>query len=358
MTDSQNTATNELLRQQIEQFTNFSTDLVGGGSVKKIMADVSAKSADLWQVAPEEIVVLPGYNPRVHNTAYYEGIAALGEGMAKNGYMQDKPLAVYIAKIDGHDRLVLQDGHRRHAGVMYAKATLGAPIKSVPIVVKPKSANSVDLLKEMLHANEATPFSMYEKAVIAKRFKGYGWTDKQIAEEMRCTTAFVGQLLNLAGAPQAIQQLVETGQMAATAAMDIVATHGEAAVEVAQEAVKRAKAAGKTKATMKDVPSAADQKAKNAKKVAFDMYKLLVKLSKDEALMKKMDAKCMEEMDRCIGIVETLRKPKEPKAPKAAKTPKAPKAIKVKPAKKTAAKKTSAKVAPWDRSKANGEARA
>lgn len=332
--NTQDLAAAENLKNQIEQFTNYSGELVGGGSIKKITEELKAKSADLWQVPPEEIMVIPGYNPRTHNAAYYAGIADLGGNMAKTGYMKDKPLAVYLTKIDGKDRMVLQDGHRRHAAVLYAKSTLGADIKTVPIVVKDKSLNQLDLLKDMLHANDHAAFSMYEKAVIAKRFKSYNWTPQQIAEEMGCTTAFVGQLLDLAGAPAAIQQLVESDSMAATAAIDIVKKFGEDAVSVATEAVAAAKKAGKKKATMKDVVTPKDQKTKNAKKVSYELYFNLKKLREDPAIEKKLDDKQIEVIDALLAKVEHVRKPK-PEA--------APKPIKVKPA--PAAKKTATKKA-------------
>jgi predicted transcriptional regulator len=223
---------------------------------------------------------------------------------------------------------------------MFAKGQLNAPIKTVPVVIKDKSNNPVDLLKSMLHANEYTPFTVYEKAVIAKRLKSFNWTDKQIAEEMGCTSAFVGQMLALAGAPQVIQELVESGQMSATAAMDVVKEHGENAASVATAAVKAAKAKGKGKATMKDVTPAEErnaQKTKNARKVALDLYKVLVAISKDEAVMKRMDAKTVEKMDALIMEVEKKPKVKEPK-------PEVVKPIKTRPAAKTpAAKKTAAK---------------
>ena len=48
---------------------NF-TDNLTAGNVKAAMKDAGAVSADLWQVAPDRLRVLEGFNARVKNDAY------------------------------------------------------------------------------------------------------------------------------------------------------------------------------------------------------------------------------------------------------------------------------------------------
>lgn len=309
------------LQMQIEGFSNFDRELVPGASVKKMMGEqLKAPSSDLYKVKPQDITVLPGYNPRVHNRAYFEGIEELSDSMMKHGYYADKPLACFIARLDGEDRLVLQDGHRRHAAVLRA-IEKGAPIKTVPVVLKERSDNAVDLTLALLHSNEGAPFSTYEKAVLAKRLKKMGWENKQIAEEFHCTAAAVGQLLTMAGAPQAIAELVQNGNLSATEMHRLILQHGaEEATRMATEGMGRAKAEGRAKITAKDL-SPADLKAKNAKKYGYEMYRLLKGLRDDPAIEKKMSDKQIEQVDAIIADIE--KKPKAPKEPKAAKTPKA-----------------------------------
>lgn len=313
------------LQMQVEGFTNFERELTPGKAAKAIMGELKASSSDLWKVKPQDITVLPGYNPRVQNRAFFEGIEALAENMKTHGYMQDKPLAVYSAKIDGEDKLVLQDGHRRLAAVMRA-IEMGAPIKVVPVVLKERTENNIDLTLALLHSNEGEPFSQYEKAVLAKRLKKFGWENKQIAAEFRCTTAYVGQLLTLAGAPQAIAQLVQDGNLSATEAHRLMMEHGAEAADVATKAVAAKKAAGKDgKITAKDIKPA-DIKAKRAKKHSYDLYRLLKKYRLIAAVEKHIEDRDIEVIDGMLADIEAVPKVKEPKAPKVAKAPKAPKA--------------------------------
>lgn len=333
----------ELLKAQIEGISHFASELTQGASAKKMMADINAKSRDLYQVKPGDITVLEGFNPRVKNQEYFDGIEALSQDIERLGYMQDKPLAGYIAKVDGKDTIVLQDGHRRYAAVLRAIAR-GAKIAALPLVLKDRSQNMLDLTLGLLHSNEGQPFNTYEKAIIAKRLKGFGWENKAIAVEMRCTTAFVGQLLTMAGAPEAIQELVRTGQMSATHAIDLVKEHGENSVAVAKARVATAKSAGKQTTTAKDDKAKAKQR--RAKGLGFDFYTAVCSLFDDKATMKVIDKEIYAVLDSLIFRVENQKEPKVKAVKvakvKAIKVPKVPKVPKVKAIKVPLAKKVAA----------------
>jgi hypothetical protein len=61
----------------------------------------------------------------------------------------------------------------------------------------------------------------------------------------------VDQLLILANAPQAVQNMVASGQVSATLAMQMVRTHGEKAAHMLLEQLGQVKGAGKAKVTPK-----------------------------------------------------------------------------------------------------------
>jgi ParB family chromosome partitioning protein len=329
--NTQTNANEELLKSQVEGFSNFDRELIPGGAVKTVMA--GTKSRDLYQVKPNDLYVVEGFNPRTHSASYYAGIEALADNMVAHGYMQDKPISGYITKVDGVDRIAVNDGHRRLASVKRA-IEKGAQIKTIPLVLKERSDNMVDLTLSLLHSNEGQPFNTYEKAVIAKRLKKYGWTNSQIATEMRCTTAFVGQMFDLVGSPEAIQELVKGGMLSATNAVSIVKEHGERATEVAKASVAAAAAKGKKRATAKDatdVVTPADQRAKNARKHGAELYKAVAKALKEEKVTKVMSEAVYNELDALMTLIEKVKKPK---APKEAKVPKAKAAKKVPLAKK------------------------
>lgn len=333
------------LQQQIVGITDFQRELVAGSGAKGVMSAIGAQSRDLYQVPVSAITVLDGLNPRIANRMYLEGVQALSEDIERLGFWQDKPLAGYIAKIDGKDTVVLQDGHRRLAAVKMA-IERGVQIEKLPMVLKDKSQSMVDLTLALLHSNEGVPFNMYEKAILAKRLKGYGWENKDIAAEMRCTTVFVGQLLTLAGSPQAIQELVKAGNLSGTEAIDIVKEHGEDAVEVANQKVAAAAAKGNKKATKKDALTPAERRAKRAKTYGYELYKIANKLllPSNKKVVDAMPTELYTELDTIMTAIE-----KDPPK-KAVKEPKAPKA--------TAAKKPAAKkLAPWDQPKKPAKAK-
>jgi hypothetical protein len=209
----------------------------------------------------------------------------------------------------------------------------GAAIKTVPVVLKERSDNMIDLTLGLLHSNEGQPFSTYEKAVLAKRLKGYGWTNAQIATEFKCTTAFVGQLLTMAGAPPAIAKLVQNGNLSATEAHRLMLEHGmEEAERMATEGMAKATAAGRTKITAKDL-TPAERKDKNAKKFGPQLYKAITKLLRNEKVVKAMTNEEHAEVDSILAEIEKKPKVKTEKAPKEPKAPKA--AAKKAPAKKS-----------------------
>lgn len=322
--------TKSALKEQIEQFTGYDKELTPGSGAKAVMKEVGASSRDLYQVPIDKLRVEPGLNPRVQDRAYLEGIEVLAEDILNNGFYQDKPLSGYIAKSDGADVIVVIDGHRRFAAAKRAAAK-GAQLEALPVVLKDKSIGMAGLTLALLHSNEGQPFTVYEKAVIAKRLKSYGWENGRIAAEMRCTPAFVGQLLDLAGAPQAIQTMVQAGVLSATEAQKLVKEHGEDAVEVATEAASRAKAEGRTRVTAKDI-TPKERKEKLARKHGFELYQAVLKLLKNDKVTKAMSNDEHAKIDGVLELIEA--KPKEPK-------PKKEKA----PAKKAAAKKSGTPIA-------------
>lgn len=311
------------LKSAIEGISSFDRELVSGAGVKGVMAAIGAKSRDLYQVPVSDIVVIDGLNPRVPNQAYLDGVQALSEDIERLGYWQDKPLAGYIAKIDGKDVIALQDGHRRYAAVLLAIAR-GVAIQSLPMVIKDKSQNMVDLTLALMHSNEGQPFNMYEKSILAKRLKGFGWENGAIAVEMRCTPAFVGQLLSLAGSPKGIQELVKNGHLSGTQALDLMKAHGEDAADVAESKVAAAKAKGNNRATKKDAATPEQQKEKRAKAKGYELYQAFVALCEEKKVMDVISREAYDRLDAIMTHIEKVKEAPEPKPKKTVAAKQAP----------------------------------
>ena len=67
----------------------FNSNLTAG-NVKVAMKEAGAVSADLWQVAPDRLRVLEGFNARVKNDAYTARVRWIADSIKANGYYKDK----------------------------------------------------------------------------------------------------------------------------------------------------------------------------------------------------------------------------------------------------------------------------
>ena len=232
------------------------------GSVKTAMKGVT--SSDLWKVPRDRLHVAEGFNVRIHDAEYKAHIRTLADSMKANGYMQDKPLAGYVAASDDeHDRVIITDGHSRLAAYDLAVSEGMEPF-DLPVVTKPRGTSMEDLTIALVTSNSGRQLSPYEIGVVCKRLVGYGMEPKAIAQRLGFTPVYVNGLLDLVAAPKALRDLVTEGKVSATLAVETLKKHGKEAAAVLTSGVKEAKAKGKDRVTKKHVRNATI-KAKRAK---------------------------------------------------------------------------------------------
>lgn len=246
------------------------------GSVKKFAGATGTKSRDLWQVEPEQIRLLDGFNVRERNEAFHAHVRSLADSMKAEGFKQHKPLAGYVAKEDSVDVLYVYDGHCRYEGALLAISE-GAEIRHIPVVVSQAGANIEDLTVELVRSNEGKPLTPIEKAVVCKRLLGYGWQIAEVAKRLGFTAQYVADLLLLLAAPQRVRKMVTDGEVSATLAIASVKKDGPKAAEKLEAAKIRAQAAGKTKVTAKHIKAPQDFDA-IAKSLAPEMGKAILQL--------------------------------------------------------------------------------
>lgn len=251
-------------------------------NVKATMKESGAVSADLWQVPYEDLYIVPGFNVREKDAEYKAHVKNIAGLMIANGYYKDKPMAGYVAVIDGKNRIIVTDGHCRHEAIIIARQS-GAEIDKVPVVVKPSSTSGEDLLVAMVASNSGKALTPYELGTVCKRLVGYGWEEKAIAERLNFTPTYVTDLLFLQGCPKEIRKLVQEGKVAASTAIAAVRQHGDGALDALNGAVEKAEAKGKTKATKKDL--APTWKAA-VKKRGPEMFEALKNVCEDAAFNK------------------------------------------------------------------------
>jgi ParB family transcriptional regulator, chromosome partitioning protein len=235
--------------QHFKTIDTFNTEFTAG-NIKTAMSQAGASSSDLWKVPVTQIRTLDGHNLRIPGPGREAHVAYLTASILANGFYSDKPLSGYVAQEDGNPVIYLLDGGCRYSAVLEA-IKQGAPIETVPVVIKDRSSSMEDLTIALLTSNEGKQFTALEKALGAKRLKGFGKSDVEIAAVLNCTAGYVGQLLTLAGAPLKIRQMVQSGEVAATLALDAMKKHGEGAADVLGKATGRAKEQGKGKASAK-----------------------------------------------------------------------------------------------------------
>lgn len=230
----------------------FKKELVAGNT-KAAMKDAGATSRDLWMVERKKLKVLDGFNVRdlatPENKAHIQQLAA---SMLAEGFYQDKPLAGFVAQEGKKQIIYVTDGHCRLAAVDLA-VKQGAEIERIPVVVKPQGTNPEDLAVALVRSNSGKPLSPYEIGLVCKRLVSYGMEVPGVAERLGYTPKYVTDLLALVGAPKKLRDMVSTGTVAATTAIEAIHAYGDAAVEKLTKAKEAAAARGKNRATRRDV---------------------------------------------------------------------------------------------------------
>lgn len=223
---------------------------LSSGNVKAAMRDAGAKSADLWMTPLENIRVLEGFNVRTQNASYHEHIQALKHSILTHGYRRDKPLTGYVAKEGDQDVIYLTDGHSRLQAVRLANAE-GAEISVLPVVTTPAGTSMADLTIGLFTSNSGKALTPLEKAEGCRRLVGYLMEEGDIATKLGLTRSYVGSLLVLAGASNAIKAMVASNEISASNAISAIRKHGAGAAAFLAGRIEEAKAGGKTKATKK-----------------------------------------------------------------------------------------------------------
>lgn len=218
--------------------------MVGG------IKEVALGRSDIYRMAPKDLYIKPEWNSREEddpeNAAH---IDMLADSIAAVGVKQ--PLTVYWE--DG--KAFISDGHMRYKGVIRAIAN-GAEIKHIPVQTEDRTSSEGDRIFSQIVRNSGKPLSAIEQAKVFQRLIAFGWTIADIATKAGLSRTRVDELLKLYAADPAVTDLVKTGQVAATLAIQTLKKKGKATAETLLDAVATAKKSGKKKATAKHIAKA------------------------------------------------------------------------------------------------------
>lgn len=214
------------------------------------IASIAEGRTDLFRMDPSKIEIREGWNSRdfdhPDNVAHVEALAAsireVGIKEPLSGFMEGE---VFI----------LTNGESRLRAVRKLLAE-GVEIKTIPVLPEPRYASEADHLASQFIRNSGRPFTPMENANLFTRLLSLGWTDKEIAAKTGMTTERVQQIAKLNAVPEDVKKSIRKGEVSATLVQRLQAK-GESPSDIKKtvsEAIKTAKAEGKTKATPRHIP--------------------------------------------------------------------------------------------------------
>lgn len=176
------------------------------------MANV--KKRDLIMVPFENLTIREDFNIR-----YDMGdIEQLSRSVKEHGVKV--PLRGYKEK--GEEIYVIVDGHRRFAALKMIVKEITETIY-VPFVLEPQKYSDEQRVIDMFIMNDGKSLTPLEQSEGIRRMQNWGYADKDIAQKIGRSAAYVCRLSYLNSAPKRMIKLIENGKIAASFAIDIIA---------------------------------------------------------------------------------------------------------------------------------------
>ncbi|BAO20637.1 hypothetical protein [Pseudomonas phage PPpW-3] len=216
-------------------------------SFKQMIKDGEIKRADAMKVRLEDLHEEPGFNLRIEGEDLEWSILDLAAFIGNGG--QVPPLEVRPRAEGG---LYVVDGHRRRRAYLSldGRGMLPRdPSGEFWVSVVPFTGNDADRVARVITSQEGRKLFDLEVADGCKRLAAFGWTPDQIAKAIGKTRQRVDQLLILANSNSDVKQLVASGAVSGSVAIDMVRKHGEQAGAELAEELEKAQAQGKAKVT-------------------------------------------------------------------------------------------------------------
>ena len=144
--------------------------------------------------------------------------------------------------------------------------------------------------------NEGKRFTEYECAIMFRRFKEeFGYSQVEIADKFKKSTAYVSKCLSLLDLPQYIQDKIVKGELSVKAAKEIANSYDseKEQVKAAKTAVQTAQENGRATATNKEVLNSLKD-SKEAKAISEALRKIWA----------WMDGEVMIDIDKMANLLD------------------------------------------------------
>ncbi|MEY1592663.1 pyridoxal phosphate biosynthetic protein PdxJ [Burkholderia sp. Bmkn7] len=229
------------------------------GNTKAAAAAAGATSADLWMTPYEALRYDPRDNVRPVDPQWVKELTA---SMVQNGYDKGSPLHCYARKVDGKDYFYVYKGQHRYLAAGAAIAA-GKDLGKIPIVVRDsRDVKRSEMVIDGYVSNVSKASSPLDLATsIAELRDLHGLDTKTICARLNISEQSIRDAALLEKAPSELHDLVRSGAIAGTLAIEEIRAHGgDKALERIVSGLSKAKEAGKTKVTKKhlggDTPAA------------------------------------------------------------------------------------------------------
>ena len=189
-------------------------------------------SSSLLKIDPSNIRVIEGFNVRKD----YGDMDELAQSLINNGQLEP----IIVSKVKGEDIYDLIEGHRRLAAINLLRER-GEDFPYVTATTSQMSAEE-RIFAMLVTGSTKKNLTDLEQADAIKQLQNKGYEVADIAKKMGCSVAKVNQKLELASAPKALKDMVESGDIAASTAVNLLRSEGEEkVVELVAEAVAEIK---------------------------------------------------------------------------------------------------------------------
>jgi len=200
----------------------------------KAMAEAhlpGVKKQTTFLVDPRLVKFEVGFNGRIENASLREHIEAMKTALRHGAVFPPIDLRVEgneIFVVDGHCRttaareVIAEDGHEIHLDARHYRGS------------------DVDRVAHMLTTSQGRGLSGLEQGHVFLRLRRFGLSVKDICNRSGKSDTHVEQMMMLAVAPKALQDMLANEQVAAATAVEAILRHGESgAVEYLSAALRK-----------------------------------------------------------------------------------------------------------------------
>lgn len=218
------------------------------------LADFADGKSDVFKIDPRKLRVESGFNSRDFTAQEnIDHVLWLKENIKAVGLKE-----ALTVRLDGDIGYIVGGECRWRAIMMLIDE--GEAWESVPCLPDARNISVEERLADQPIRNHGKQFTQLELAALARKLIGYGWAESKIAAYWGMTHQNLSRILELNQLPEAVKQTVRAGEIAPSTAAAVIREEGPiAGAETISTSVEIAKAAGKTKATPKQITVARSQ---------------------------------------------------------------------------------------------------